>query len=225
MLTEEHALNVDWMRAFVGAINTFLKSDNVFTSVSAFSPICNPVECDWGKKVSQPAVLQSARSASVSLHCLSCKCGSAEEKGAECTPVPQHADGVHSLNRTHSVIQPQHLLIHMPREHPMPLLCRRSRVTLETTNQSGQSGTLRCSSKHLVTTSQSSSSHKAPPMISYLTVSKECLFSQPEHAHKYHLPTRSVLHTPHTHTRTHTHTPFHSGVCTHFILLTHTHTH
>jgi len=34
----------------LGAINTFLKSDGVFKSVSAFSPICNPINCPWGQK-------------------------------------------------------------------------------------------------------------------------------------------------------------------------------
>lgn len=33
----------------LGALNCYLKTD-VFRSVSAFSPICNPVNCPWGKK-------------------------------------------------------------------------------------------------------------------------------------------------------------------------------
>lgn len=82
------------MRAFVGAINTFLKSDNVFTSVSAFSPICNPVECDWGKKVSQPAVLLSACIA----HRASVDQRRKRMQNARSTRM------VCSLNRTHPVI-------------------------------------------------------------------------------------------------------------------------
>ena len=33
----------------LGAINAYLKS-SVFKSVSAFSPICNPINCQWGQK-------------------------------------------------------------------------------------------------------------------------------------------------------------------------------
>lgn len=33
-----------------GALTCFLKNPNKFKSVSAFAPICNPIECPWGKK-------------------------------------------------------------------------------------------------------------------------------------------------------------------------------
>jgi len=33
-----------------GALIIYLKSKGAFRSVSAFSPICNPTECNWGKK-------------------------------------------------------------------------------------------------------------------------------------------------------------------------------
>lgn len=33
-----------------GALISFLKNPGMFKSVSAFAPICNPVQCDWGKK-------------------------------------------------------------------------------------------------------------------------------------------------------------------------------
>lgn len=33
-----------------GALICFLKNPNMYRSVSAFSPICNPAMCDWGKK-------------------------------------------------------------------------------------------------------------------------------------------------------------------------------
>ena len=33
-----------------GALTIFLKNQNIFKSVSAFAPICNPMECPWGKK-------------------------------------------------------------------------------------------------------------------------------------------------------------------------------
>jgi S-formylglutathione hydrolase len=32
-----------------GALISFLKNPNKYKSVSAFAPICNPVNCDWGK--------------------------------------------------------------------------------------------------------------------------------------------------------------------------------
>ena len=32
-----------------GALISFLKNPNKYRSVSAFAPICNPVNCDWGK--------------------------------------------------------------------------------------------------------------------------------------------------------------------------------
>lgn len=32
-----------------GALISFLKNPNKYKSVSAFAPICNPVECPWGK--------------------------------------------------------------------------------------------------------------------------------------------------------------------------------
>jgi len=34
----------------LGALNCFLKTNGVYQSVSAFSPICNPVNCPWGHK-------------------------------------------------------------------------------------------------------------------------------------------------------------------------------
>lgn len=33
-----------------GALTIGLKNPDMFTSISAFSPICNPINCDWGKK-------------------------------------------------------------------------------------------------------------------------------------------------------------------------------
>ena len=33
-----------------GALICYLKNPGVYTSVSAFSPICNPTECPWGEK-------------------------------------------------------------------------------------------------------------------------------------------------------------------------------
>lgn len=33
-----------------GALTMGLKNPDIFTSISAFSPICNPVECQWGQK-------------------------------------------------------------------------------------------------------------------------------------------------------------------------------
>ena len=33
-----------------GALTIFLKNQNIFKSISAFAPICNPMECPWGKK-------------------------------------------------------------------------------------------------------------------------------------------------------------------------------
>eukprot|EP00761_Pharyngomonas_kirbyi_P012889 gb/GECH01012916.1/.p1 GENE.gb/GECH01012916.1/~~gb/GECH01012916.1/.p1 ORF type:complete len:285 (+),score=68.30 gb/GECH01012916.1/:1-855(+) len=33
-----------------GALICFLKNPNLYKSVSAFAPICNPINCDWGKK-------------------------------------------------------------------------------------------------------------------------------------------------------------------------------
>jgi S-formylglutathione hydrolase len=32
-----------------GAITGFLKNPGKYKSVSAFAPICNPVNCEWGK--------------------------------------------------------------------------------------------------------------------------------------------------------------------------------
>jgi S-formylglutathione hydrolase len=32
-----------------GALISFLKTKSKYKSVSAFAPICNPCECDWGK--------------------------------------------------------------------------------------------------------------------------------------------------------------------------------
>jgi S-formylglutathione hydrolase len=32
-----------------GALISFLKNPTKYKSVSAFAPICNPVNCDWGK--------------------------------------------------------------------------------------------------------------------------------------------------------------------------------
>ena len=33
-----------------GALTIFFKNYNKYKSVSAFSPICNPINCPWGKK-------------------------------------------------------------------------------------------------------------------------------------------------------------------------------
>ena len=33
-----------------GALTIFLKNQDIFKSVSAFAPICNPMKCPWGKK-------------------------------------------------------------------------------------------------------------------------------------------------------------------------------
>ena len=33
-----------------GALTIFLKNQDIFKSVSAFAPICNPIKCPWGKK-------------------------------------------------------------------------------------------------------------------------------------------------------------------------------
>lgn len=33
-----------------GALVSFLRNPNKYKSVSAFAPISNPVNCDWGKK-------------------------------------------------------------------------------------------------------------------------------------------------------------------------------
>ena len=33
-----------------GALTIFLKNQDIFKSVSAFAPICNPMACPWGKK-------------------------------------------------------------------------------------------------------------------------------------------------------------------------------
>lgn len=33
-----------------GALISFLKNPGMYQSVSAFAPICNPINCDWGKK-------------------------------------------------------------------------------------------------------------------------------------------------------------------------------
>lgn len=33
-----------------GALVSFLRNPGMFRSVSAFAPICNPSQCDWGKK-------------------------------------------------------------------------------------------------------------------------------------------------------------------------------
>ena len=33
-----------------GALTLFLKNPGMYKSVSAFAPICNPVECPWGQK-------------------------------------------------------------------------------------------------------------------------------------------------------------------------------
>lgn len=33
-----------------GALTIFFKNSNKFRSVSAFAPICNPIECPWGQK-------------------------------------------------------------------------------------------------------------------------------------------------------------------------------
>ena len=33
-----------------GALTIAFKQPDAWTSVSAFAPICNPTECDWGKK-------------------------------------------------------------------------------------------------------------------------------------------------------------------------------
>ena len=33
-----------------GALTIFLKNQNIFKSISAFAPICNPMKCPWGKK-------------------------------------------------------------------------------------------------------------------------------------------------------------------------------
>ena len=33
-----------------GALTIGLKNPNNFTSISAFSPICNPIQCQWGQK-------------------------------------------------------------------------------------------------------------------------------------------------------------------------------
>jgi len=33
-----------------GALTIFLKNSDAYKSVSAFSPICNPIECPWGQK-------------------------------------------------------------------------------------------------------------------------------------------------------------------------------
>ena len=32
-----------------GSLISFLKNPNKYKSISAFAPICNPVECPWGK--------------------------------------------------------------------------------------------------------------------------------------------------------------------------------
>lgn len=32
-----------------GALISFLKNPGKYKSVSAFAPICNPINCDWGK--------------------------------------------------------------------------------------------------------------------------------------------------------------------------------
>ena len=32
-----------------GALISFLKNPSKYQSVSAFAPICNPINCDWGK--------------------------------------------------------------------------------------------------------------------------------------------------------------------------------
>lgn len=36
-----------------GALTAHLKNPGMYKSVSAFAPICNPVECKWGKKAFQ----------------------------------------------------------------------------------------------------------------------------------------------------------------------------
>lgn len=36
--------------AFAGALTIGLKNPDNFTSISAFAPICNPMECPWGLK-------------------------------------------------------------------------------------------------------------------------------------------------------------------------------
>ena len=33
-----------------GALTIALKNPESYTSVSAFAPICNPIECPWGQK-------------------------------------------------------------------------------------------------------------------------------------------------------------------------------
>ena len=33
-----------------GALTIALKNPGTYTSVSAFAPICNPMQCPWGKK-------------------------------------------------------------------------------------------------------------------------------------------------------------------------------
>ena len=33
-----------------GALISYLKNPGIYTSVSAFSPICNPTQCPWGEK-------------------------------------------------------------------------------------------------------------------------------------------------------------------------------
>jgi S-formylglutathione hydrolase len=32
-----------------GALISYFKNPNKYQSVSAFAPICNPINCDWGK--------------------------------------------------------------------------------------------------------------------------------------------------------------------------------
>lgn len=36
-----------------GALMSFLKNPNKYKSASAFAPICNPCNCDWGKNAFQ----------------------------------------------------------------------------------------------------------------------------------------------------------------------------
>jgi S-formylglutathione hydrolase FrmB len=57
LLEHEFSLGKDYLRSISGhsmgghgALTVALKNPNKWTSVTAFSPICNPTSCPWGEK-------------------------------------------------------------------------------------------------------------------------------------------------------------------------------
>ncbi|CDU22336.1 probable esterase D [Sporisorium scitamineum] len=58
---KENGLPIDTRKASItghsmgghGALTLYLKNRNLYRSASAFSPICNPTACEWGKKAFQ----------------------------------------------------------------------------------------------------------------------------------------------------------------------------